>query len=354
MQKTLQEIARFVGGEIVGDKDLVITGICGIKEAQKGDLTFLANSKYSPLAEKTKASAIIVPKDVSISGKSLVCVDNPSLAFSSIVSLFVEDLPKPAPGVHPTAIVADDVRLGQKVSIGPYAVLESKAVIGDNVIVGAGSFIGQATTIGKSTHIYPHVAVRERVVIGERVIVHCGTVIGSDGFGFVEVKGAHQKIPQLGTVVIEDDVEIGANVTIDRARFDKTLIGQGTKIDNLVQIGHNTIIGKNCIIVSQVGISGSVVIEDGCVLAGQAGVVGHVTMGKGSIATAQTAVTKSIPPGSVVFGMPSRPLAEAKRIHAAMQYLPEYAKKIRALEAKISDLESKLKKKNGKAKNNKK
>lgn len=355
MRKTLQEIAQHIRGEIVGDKNLVVTGVCGVKEAQKGDLSFIANAKYSPLAEKTKASALIVPRDVSIPGKSVIRTDNPSLAFTKAVSLFVDDdAPKPAVGVHPTAVIADGVKIGKNVSIGPCAVIESKAEIGDGVVIGSGTYIGRSTKIGKDSHLYPHVMVREKISIGERVIIHSGAAIGSDGFGFINVDGTHQKIPQVGTVVIEDDVEIGANVTIDRARFDRTVVGRGTKIDNLVHIGHNVIMGKNCIVIAQVGISGSVIVEDNVTLAGQAGVVGHLTIGKGSVVAAQTGVTKSLPPNSVVFGMPSRPLSEAKRIHACMQKLPEYVKRIQELEAKVGHLQEKLKDPDGKAKNNKK
>ena len=342
MHKTLKEIAKIVNGEIVGDKDLVVTGICGIKEAQKGDLTFVANSKYFPLAEKTKASAILAPREMSVAGKSLIRVDNPSLAFVNVVSLFVEDQAKPALGVHKTAIIAEDAILGKNISIGPYVVIENKAVIGDNTVIGSNCFIGQGTKIGQNCQIYPNVTIRERITIGQRVIIHSGTVIGSDGFGFVNVKGVHHKIPQVGTVVVEDDVEIGANVTIDRARFDKTVIGRGTKIDNLVQIAHNVSIGQNCLLVAQVGISGSVTIGDNVILAGQSGAVGHVTIGQGSVVTAQTGVTKSIPPNSTVFGMPARPMAQAKRVHASLQRLPEYVKTINELKARVEALESQL------------
>jgi len=356
MHKTLQEIAAIVHGEIVGDKDVVITGICGIKEAQKGDLTFVANSKYFPLAEKTKASAIIAPRDMSVGSKTLLHVENPSLAFAHIASLFVDDQPKPAVGVHKTAVIAPDVTLGQNISIGPYVVIESKAVIGDNTLIGSGCFIGQGTKIGRDCQIYPHVTIRERITLEDRVIVHSGTVIGSDGFGFVNVKGVHHKIPQVGTVVVEDDVEIGANVTIDRARFDKTLIGRGTKIDNLVQIAHNVTIGRNCIIVAQVGISGSVTIEDNVILAGQAGVAGHVTIGQGSVVTGQSGVTKSIPPNSTVLGMPAKPAAQAKRVNACLQKLPEYVQTIHELQKRLEALEGKKgkakRRRYGKAKNN--
>ena len=343
MRKTLAEIAKLIEGEIVGDGNLVITGLSGIKEAKEGDLTFIANHKYFPLLETTKASAVIAPRNTAVKNKTLIRTENPSLAFSRVVSLFSEEQPKHFSGVHKTAVIADDARLGKNVAIGPYAVIGNKAVIGDGTVIYSGCFIGEETEIGRHCLIYPHVMVRERTTLGNCVIIHSGTVIGADGFGYTEVKGVHEKIPQVGSVSIEDDVEIGANVTIDRARFDKTIIGKGTKIDNLVQIAHNVIIGKHCLIISQVGISGSVEIKDSATLAGQAGVVGHITIGEGAVVAAQACVTKSVPAHTTVSGYPARPHDEAKHVSACVQRLPEYVKKINRLEAKIKTLEGKLK-----------
>ena len=343
MKKTLGEIARFIKGEIVGDANLVITGICGIKEAQEGDITFAANQKYFPLTAQTKASAIITPKDMRVVGKSVILTDNPSLAFANVISLFMEEHIKPAQGIHKTAIVAEDAVIGKNVSIGPYTVIDAKAQIGEDTIIHSGCFVGQRTTIGRGCLIYPNVTIRERVAIGNQVVMHSGAVIGADGFGFVNVDGVQEKIPQVGTVVIEDNVEIGANVTIDRARFDKTFIGQGTKIDNLVQIAHNVSIGKNCIIVSQVGISGSVTIGDGVILAGQVGIAGHLTIGEGAIVAAKSGVSKSIPAKTIVWGIPAKPQAQAKRANAAFQRLPEYQKVIQELKKRVKELESSLK-----------
>jgi len=276
MKKTLAEIAKIVNGEVVGDKDLVITGFSGIQEAKEGDLTFLANSKYIPFCRKTKASAIITSRDIEIPEKSVIRTDNPSLAFTDLISAATEGSSHLIKGIHKAAFIAEDAIIGKNVAIGPYAIIESKAVIGDNTVIFGGSYIGHDTTIGVDCLIYPNVTVRERVTVGNHVIVHSGTVIGSDGFGYIQIDGIHKKIPQVGTVVIEDDVEIGANVTIDRARLDETVSGRGSKIDNLVQVAHNVIMGENCIIISQVGISGSVNIGKGSILAGQAGVIGHV------------------------------------------------------------------------------
>jgi UDP-3-O-[3-hydroxymyristoyl] glucosamine N-acyltransferase len=343
MQKTLKEIAGYLQGQVRGNENTVITGISGIKEARPGDITFVANLKYFPLLEKTEASAIIAPCDIGVSSKNLVLVDNPSLAFAKIASFVLGEQDHGAQGIHPTAVIAKDATLGSGVSVGAYSVIESKAVIGDGTRIYSGCFIGRETSIGAKSLIYPNVVIRERVTIGRSAIIHSGAVIGSDGFGFAQVEGVHHKIPQVGTVVIEDDVEIGANVTIDRARFDKTIVGQGTKIDNLVQIAHNVVIGRHCIIVSQAGISGSVQIKDRAILAGQAGIAGHLTIGEGAVVAAQAGVTKSVPPGTFVSGYPAKPHDKAKKVNAALQRLPEYIKIIHELKVKVASLEERLK-----------
>jgi len=345
MRKTLAEIAEIINGEVVGDKNLIITGLSGIKEAQKGTLTFVANSKYYTLVEKTKASAIIAPRDMSVPEKSIIRTNDPSLAFAQIASYTMEDEFHPVEGIHSKAVIADDATIGEDVCIGAGAIIESKTKIGNNTTVYGGTYIGHQTTIGADCLIYPNVTIRERISIGNRVTIHSGTVVGSDGFGFADVEGVHQKIPQIGTVVIEDDVDIGANVTIDRARFDKTVIGKGTKIDNLVQIAHNVHIGENCIIVSQVGISGSSILGNNVILAGQAGVTGHLTIGEGSIVASKCGVTKSIPANSKVSGFPSRPHDLVKKIFGYSQRLPLYVAAIKELQKRVEELEKKLKKK---------
>ena len=342
MKKTLAEIADIVGGEVLGDKNLVITGLSGIKEAQAGDLTFVASSKYIPLTKKTKASAILAPRGIKIPGKTIIRTDNPSLAFANIASVVFENNSHRIKGVHKTAIIEKDVLLGKNVSIGPYTIIESACQLGDNTVIYGGCYIGHQTTIGKDCLIYPHIMIREKTTIGHRVIIHSGTVVGSDGFGYEQVDGIHKKILQTGTVVIEDDVEIGSNVTIDRARFNKTIVGKGTKIDNLVQIAHNVVIGENCIIISQVGISGSTTIGRNSIIAGQAGLSGHITLGEGSVVAAQAGVSKSLPPFSKVLGYPARPIAQAQRINACVQRLPYYVKTILELKKKVQELEKKL------------
>jgi len=349
MQKKLKELAQLVNGELVGDPDLLISGFSGIKEAQTGELTFLANSKYSPLAESTKAAAIVVPKDFAAVGKNLIRVENPSLAFAQILNSVVEGVAPSSKGIHKTAIIDGSVKLGKDVTVGPYSIIERGAKIGDRTVIFGGCYVGQDTAIGSDVLIYPQVMIRERISVGNRVIIHSGTVIGSDGFGFVDVKGSHVKIPQIGTVEIQDDVEIGANVTIDRARFEKTIIGAGTKIDNLVQIAHNVKTGKNCIIVSQVGISGSSVLEDNVTLAGQVGLAGHLTVGANTIVASKSGVPSSIPPNSFVWGIPARPHMHAKRVNACMQNLPDYVKTIQELKRRVEELEKEIKRLNLKA-----
>ncbi|MCR4337830.1 MAG: UDP-3-O-(3-hydroxymyristoyl)glucosamine N-acyltransferase [Candidatus Omnitrophica bacterium] len=339
MRKTLKEIAQLLDGEIDGDPNLVVTGLSGIKEAKKGDLTFLANSKYLSLVNQTQATAILISPDVKVKGVASIKTTDPSFAFAKVAELMNEKMIPSFLGIHEKAHIAQGAQIGRETNIGPFAVVEAGAQIGDRTTIHSGCYIGSQTVIGEDCLVYSNVSIREKVQIGHRVIIHSGTVIGSDGFGFVDVKGAHHKIPQIGIVVIEDDVEIGANVTIDRARFEKTVIGRGTKIDNLVQIAHNVKVGQNCIIAAQAGVAGSSVIEDGVTLAGQVGVAGHLTIGKGAIVGGQAGVTSSVDPYTVVSGYPAKPHAHAKRVNACLQKLPEYVKTIKELEKKIEKLE---------------
>ncbi len=343
MKKTLKEIARLIEGEVIGDESKVITGVAGIKEAREGDITFLANPKYLSLLDKTCASAVITSKDVKNSSKPIIRTDNPSLAFAKIISSFAPHETVRPREVHSTAIIGKKVSLGKNIAIGPYTVIEDGVSIGDNTLVYSGCFIGHHTKIGSDTLIYANVSIRERINIGNGVIIHSGTVIGSDGFGFATIRGLHHKIPQIGIVEIGDNVEIGANVTIDRARFDKTVIGKGTKIDNLVQIAHNVVIGENSIIVAQAGISGSTTIGNGVTIAGQAGLVGHISVGDGAVLAAQAGVTKSVPANTIVSGYPAKPHEQAKRVNACIQNLPKLYESVKELENKIKELENKLK-----------
>jgi UDP-3-O-[3-hydroxymyristoyl] glucosamine N-acyltransferase len=343
LKKSLKEIAKLIDGEIIGDADITISGVCGINEANAGDITFLANPKYLHLMDQTQASAIITSREVTSAPKPIIRVANPSLAFAKLMSLVnPQDRVKPK-GIHSTAIIPKSVKLAKDVAIGAYVVIEDNVDIGQRSIIYAGCFVGQNTKIGKDCLIYPNVTIREAVSIGNEVVINSGTVIGSDGFGFATVEGVHQRIPQVGTVIIEDCVEIGSNVTIDRARFDKTIIGKGTKIDNLVQIAHNVVIGENSIIISQAGISGSTKIGKNVILAGQAGLVGHIEVGDGAVVAAQAGVTKSIPAGTKVSGYPAKPHDQAKRVNACVQRLPKLYEKVAALEKQIEDLNKQIK-----------
>jgi UDP-3-O-[3-hydroxymyristoyl] glucosamine N-acyltransferase len=345
MKKTLKEIAELIDGEVAGDPGIVITGVSGIKEAKEGDITFLANPKYLPLIEKTNASAIITSKDVKSAPKPIIRTANPSMAFAKIVSLTEPGESRRPQGIHPTAVLGKNVSLGRDVAIGPYVVVEDDVSIGDKSVIYSGSFIGHHSRIGANCLIYANVSIRERITVGERVIIHSGTVIGSDGFGFATIEGLHHKIPQVGTVEIGDDVEIGANVAIDRARFEKTVIGSGTKIDNLVQIAHNVIIGNNSIVVAQVGISGSTTVGNNVILAGQVGLVGHINIGDNVIVMAQSGVSKSIPSGAMYWGYPAKPANQAKKVNACVQSLPKLYDTVTQLKKKIEELEAKLKEK---------
>jgi UDP-3-O-[3-hydroxymyristoyl] glucosamine N-acyltransferase len=350
MHKTLKEIAEFVEGELVGDDTIVIRGVAGIKEACEGDITFAANPKYFPLIEKTHASAIITYRDVEKVSKPIIRTDNPSLAFTKVVSFIAPSQVKHPKGIHPTAILGKELSLGNEVAIGPYAVIEDNVSIGDKSIVYSGCYVGRYTTIGTNALIYSNVSILEHVSIGNRVVIQSGTVIGSDGFGFVTIDGIHHRIPQVGRVVIEDDVEIGANVAIDRARFDKTVIGRGTKIDNLVHIAHNVIIGQNCFIVAQVGISGSASVGNNVILAGQVGLVGHINIGDNAVVMAQSGVSKSIPPGTTVWGYPAKPENIAKRVNACVQNLPRLYNTVAEIKNKMEELEKWINKKPSKKK----
>jgi UDP-3-O-[3-hydroxymyristoyl] glucosamine N-acyltransferase len=331
----LKELAALSGGELVGDETLKITGAASLGEATSGEISFFSNRKYIGVLRKTRASAIFVPLDFAEPiNAAQVRVSNPTKAFEQVVRKFAPQPITFPPGIHPTAVVNPSVQLGKRVSIQPLVVIEAGVKIGDDTIIGAGSYIGHETTIGPGCHIYPRVTIRERSRIGSRVIIHSGAVIGADGFGFEMVDGRQQKIQQIGIVQIDDDVEIGANTTIDRARFGRTWIQQGVKIDNLVQIAHNVVIGKNSVIVAQTGISGSTRVGERVTMAGQVGIVGHVEIADGTIIAAQSGVSKSIP-GGAWFGYPAVPLAEAKKQFAWIHRLGKLFARVKEIEKKL-------------------
>jgi UDP-3-O-[3-hydroxymyristoyl] glucosamine N-acyltransferase len=340
MRKTLKELTAIVGGEIVGDPLVLIKGVAPLEEAEEGDITFFANSKLSQFLHKTKASAVIVDSKTPGNGKPLIRIDNPYAAFSKIMELWVQNKSY-CLGIHPTAVLGEQVKLGENVSIGTYAVIDDRVEIGDGTIIRPHTCIGENSKIGKNCHIYPQVTIAEKVELGDNVVIHSGTIIGSDGFGFIGENGTYRKIPQIGKVIIGNNVQIGANVTIDRGTFGKTWIKDGTKIDNLVQIAHNVEIGKNCIIVGQVGICGSVKIGDGVILAGQVGIVDHLSIGDGAKVAAKSVVTKSIPAGKFVSGYPARDHNEERRIKASVARLPSLYKKVQELSKRLEKYEKK-------------
>ena len=335
MTFTVKELAAMSGGELVGDSSLQITGAASLAEATPGEISFFGNRKYIGALRKTRASAVFVPADFAESiTPAQIRVSNPTKAFEQVVLQFA---PKPitfAAGVHSSAVVDPSARLGERVSIQPHAVVEAGATIGDDTIVGAGSYIGHETTIGSACLIYPLVTVRERSRIGSRVIIHSGAVIGADGFGFEMIDGRQQKIQQLGIVQIDDDVEIGANTTVDRARFGRTWVQEGVKIDNLVQIAHNVVIGKNSVIVAQTGISGSTRVGERVMMGGQVGIAGHLEISEGTMIAAQSGVSKSLP-GGVWFGYPAVPIAEAKQQIAWIHRLGKLVARVKEIEKNL-------------------
>jgi UDP-3-O-[3-hydroxymyristoyl] glucosamine N-acyltransferase len=338
--RTLAELAAELQGDVVGDGSLVIQGVAGIREALPGDLTFIANNRYDAYLNETRASAVICSREPRVCDVPLLLVDNPYLAFQRAVRIFRPDLYRPAPGIHPSAVVSLVATVGAGAAIGPMCVVEAGAVIGDRAVLMPGCYVGHQVTIGADTVLHPRVVVREECVVGARCILHPGVVIGSDGFGFAFDEGRYHKVPQVGNVVIGDDVEIGANTTVDRATTHSTTIGDGTKIDNLVQIGHNVVIGRHCIVVAQVGISGSTELEDYVTLGGQAGLIGHIKIGKGAMIGAQSGVTKSVAAETVVSGYPAAPHGLVKRLQALIQKLPQLFMRTRELEERVQKLET--------------
>lgn len=341
------------GSIATSDPDPVIRGVAGIREAEPGQVTFLANLRYQIYMSETRATAVIVGPDFLVppseNGQAgdtrfYLRVEKPYFGFVQVLRLFGDERPRPAPGVDPTARVAPDVRLEAGVSIGPNVVIESGATVGARTVIMPGCYLGPGVRVGEECTLYPNITIREGVELGNRVLIHPGTVIGSDGFGFVRDGLVHHKIPQLGGVIVEDDVEIGANVTIDRATTGVTRISKNVKIDNLVQIAHNVVIGPNSLICAQVGISGSTELGANVVLAGQSGLVGHITIGDNTVVGAQAGVTKSIPANTRVSGYPAMEHETALKVEAHTRRLPELARELKALRARLSQLEREIEK----------
>lgn len=338
MQLTLSELAALTGGQFASEPSqesqaLILRGVASIGEAAPDEVTFLGNPKYAPALRTSRAAVALVPLDFAETVPPLVLrVENPSVSFALLVDRFAPPPPTFSPGVHPSAVVAADAQIGENVSIQPGVVVEAGAVIGAGSVIGALSYIGHGAVLGADCRLHARVTVATGSQIGSRVILHSGAVVGSDGFGFEVVEGRRMKIPQAGIVQIDDDVEIGANTTIDRARFGKTWIGEGTKIDNLVQIAHNVTIGKHCVIVSQVGISGSTRIGDWVTLAGQVGIAGHLEIGSQVVVGAQSGVSKSLPASEFYIGSPAIPGKKFKEQIGMIHRLPRLTDRVRRLE----------------------
>jgi UDP-3-O-[3-hydroxymyristoyl] glucosamine N-acyltransferase len=340
---TAAELARHVGGTLVGEDSLVITGVASIEGAAGGDLIFAQTPRHLKRAERSPASCILVPRQIRESRKALIQVDNPRLAFSAIVAMY-HPPERAEAGVHPTAILGRDVRLGTHVSVGPYSVLGDRVEIGDGASIGPGCILGRDSVIGSEAVLHARVTLYPHSRIGERVTIHSGAVIGSDGFGYVWDGTRHAKIPQVGNVVVEDDVEIGANSCIDRATLGSTVLGRGVKIDNLVQVAHNVTVGQHTVLAGQVGIAGSSMIGAGCVLAGQVGVSDHVIIGDGAVVGGKSGVFagKHIKAGEVVMGYPTRPVQKAKEQMAALVQLPKLIREVAELKEAIGEVRARL------------
>lgn len=334
----LSELAARLECRLEGDGELDVTRVAGIQDAQPGDLTFLANSKYEKTLGSTRATAVILREEAPPAPCAMLRARDPYLAFARAVALFAP-ASRPAPGVHAMAAIAVDAQLGAEVSIGPFVAIGEGARIGNRTVIYPNVTIGPGSIIGSDCIIHSNVSVRERCTLGDRVILQNGVVVGGDGYGFVRRgDGTHEKIPQVAVVVIEDDVELGANTTVDRPAVGETRIKSGTKLDNLVQIGHGVTVGRNVLMAAQVGIAGSTDIEDDVVFGGQVGVGGHLTIGRGAIAVGQSGVTNSLEPGAFVAGYPAIENREWRKASVLFRRLPEMKRRIEQLEARVVEL----------------
>ncbi|TSK03858.1 MAG: UDP-3-O-(3-hydroxymyristoyl)glucosamine N-acyltransferase [Geobacter sp.] len=341
MKKTLREIAEYLGGTVSGDGGVLIGGLGTLDDAGEGQLTFLANPKYASKVATTGASAVLMGTGGNTHGKNAIFHANPYLAFAKLLTLFYTQ-PAPRLGVLPGAFVAPGAKIGQEVTIYPGATVGPGVTVGDRVTLYPGVVLYPGSSVGDDVTLYANVSVRERCSIGNRVIIHDGTVIGSDGFGYAPDGSSWYKIPQIGIVVVEDDVEIGSNAVIDRAALEVTRIRRGTKIDNLVQIGHNCVIGENCMIVSQVGISGSTQLGNHVILGGQVGVAGHIKIGDNVMVGAKSGVAGNLEPNQVLSGIPVMPHREWLKSSNLLPKLPEFRKTLNTLEKRVAELEAKL------------
>ena len=339
MKKTVQELAAFLGGTVIGNGDAVIEDVKGLAEAGRQDITF-AVDPYTEYLPQVHAGAVIVEKEVPAGDNTLVVVENPRLAFSHLLVLF-HPRQSVASGIHPTAIIDDSAVIGKDTAVMAYAVIGKNVKIGDHCTIYPSVFIGDNVTIGSGTTIYPGAVIHENCVLGQRDVIRAHAVIGGEGFGFATENGKHTRIPQIGNVEIGDDVEIGACTCIDNATLGSTKVARGTKVDNLVHLGHNVEIGEDCFIIAQTGIAGSTKAGNHVIFAGQTGCTGHITIGDNAVFAGKTGITGNIKGGQVYAGFPARPHMEWSRTQVYLKHLPEMAKTIKALEKKIAELEKK-------------
>jgi UDP-3-O-[3-hydroxymyristoyl] glucosamine N-acyltransferase len=338
MEKKLKELAEWVGGTVTGDGEVEIRGVASIEDAKAGEITFIANPKYLSKLGQTQASAIIVSPEVTSKDKSLLSVKNPYLAFAKILALFSHK-PYQAGGVDPRSWISPTAQLGEDLTVYPFVYIGDRCRIGDRVTLYPGVSVGEGSSIGEDSILQANVSVYPGMVIGKRVILHSGVVVGSDGFGYAKEGKRSLKIPQVGKVEIEDDVEIGSNTTIDRGALGNTVIRRGVKIDNLVQIAHNVVIGEDSIIVAQVGISGSAKIGNNVTLGGQAGLVGHITIGDNVMVGAQSGVPRDLPANQVYTGSPVLPHREFLRVVSVFPKLPEMKRTLAEIEKRLKKME---------------
>lgn len=334
MSFTTAEIAKLLQGEVLGDPSVRLTGFTTTDRARPGDLTFAENESYFAAAENSAATAIIADARFSSAKKILIRVPNARIAFARALALFFPE-PKISPGIHPSAVVAATAIIDPTAHIGPHCVVGERATIGARCVLQAGIYVGADSRLGEEARLFHNVTLYPRTQVGMRVRIHAGAVIGADGYGYVLDAGVHRKVPQIGNVILGDDVEIGANVTIDRGALGSTVIGRGTKIDNLVQIAHNVEIGEHSLVVAQAGIAGSTKLGNYVVLAGQAGLAGHLKIGNQVTVAAQSGVMNDIPDGEKWFGSPAQPDKQTKRQFIAVQQLPGLLKRVAELEKKL-------------------
>lgn len=334
---SIAEIAEAVKGKIEGDPELRIKGVCALEDSRSGCISYILPGKYENYFKTTKATALLTNNSFKIAqnDKTLIRVNNPALSFIDIIHMFYPDKQNCA-AIHPSAIVAENVKLGNNVEIAPYAVIDNGVKIGNSVRIGAGSFIGSNTEIGNGSSINSNVSIYHDITIGKKCTIDSGTVIGADGYGLVSDNNTHYKIPHIGSVLIGNNVWIGSNCSIDRGTLSNTVIGSGSKLDNLIHIAHNVKIGKNCLLAAQVGIAGSTNIEDNVTLAGQVGIIGHLTIGRDSIIASKSAVYQSIETGSFVSGIPARPHKNRLRHDVIINQLPDILNRLRKLEKELS------------------